>query len=215
MNKTQTHLTLLLALAFLGWRAGAQSTVTWTNTVGVSIDANNNLTRTASGWQYGNSEATSVETLAAGQDGWVSTVAYETDVTRIIGLTANNIDNGNLMNYGIQLGANANIHVVENGTVVAYHHYTTGAVFKVAREGTTVKYYINGILRYTSATASTGVLRVDVGMQNIGSTMKDVHLVQGSIAMTPPANLSAVAATATSINLSWSDQSQDETGFEI
>jgi hypothetical protein len=52
-------------------------------------------------------------------------------------------------------------------------------------------------------------------MQNIGSTMKDVHLVQGSIAMTPPANLSAVAATATSINLSWSDQSQDETGFEI
>jgi len=60
--------------------------VTWQNAVGVSIDNNNNnLTKTAP-HAWGNSGASSVESLLSG-DGYVTTVIAETNSTRMIGLS--------------------------------------------------------------------------------------------------------------------------------
>ncbi len=73
--------------------------------------------------------------------------------------------------------------------------FTAGDEFKLAVEGTAVKYYRNGALVYTSQTAVTTPLVMDVSLASIGATVQNLGVPEPVIV--PPAPVvSAVAWTS-------------------
>ncbi len=60
---------------------------------------------------------------------------------------------------------NGKVRIVENGVYkTSFSNYSTGAVFKIERFGTTVKYYVDDILIYTSSLASVGTVFLDCSL---------------------------------------------------
>jgi len=149
---------------------------TWQNVVGVSIDINNNLTKTASN-SWDNAGASSVESLPSG-DGYVTSTIDETNTGRFIGLSngdgGQSFTDGDFMMYP---SANGYIHVYENGVLKGSNEpYQTGDTLKVAVESSVVNYYHNDVLFYTSLTSPVYPLLVDTTLYHTGATLKDIKL---------------------------------------
>jgi RHS repeat-associated protein len=150
-----------------------ESDVQWTDLV-LNTVIGNYLQKTGStGWTSG---AASVQSLPAGQDGWVEFVASEENTARMIGLSSQN--NGvhyNTIDYAIHPRTDKTVGIYEKGTLKKeVGTYSAGDVFRIARVGTAVKYYKNGMELYPSAISSTGPLLVDVSMNTTGSTVVGV-----------------------------------------
>lgn len=150
--------------------------ITWANVVGVTVSGtfNNTLTKTgASGYSSGGATFSS---LGSGQDGWVEMVANETNKSRMIGLTSTNAAGTNLQ-FALEFRNDGNIYVWETNVVRnSLGSYTTGTVVRVAREGTQIKYYVDGVYKQTSAvTPSASTLIVDCALNETGATIQDVR----------------------------------------
>jgi hypothetical protein len=149
-----------------------------TNGTGASV-ATALITKTAGGSAW-NAGASSVQRLAG--DGHLEIVASETNKDRKIGFGATHNVDGSQIAHGFALGLTG-YYVAESGlTPFGPFSYATGDVFRVSRVGTTVRYYKNGELVYTSAASSSGNVLVSSSLFDSGATLSGVRLYDATAA---------------------------------
>ncbi len=138
--------------------------VTWTDQVGTLI-VGNKLVRSSTAV----AGAASAQMLGAGVDGYLEFFLIPPSSSHhyYVGFNDNNPDTGaGNINYAFRVN-NASLWVYENNVIKLSQTNVLKVddVLKIERIGTTVRYYKNGILLYTSVTASSGSLLVDVSFQ--------------------------------------------------
>lgn len=177
MKKYIFILALLLFCASTFAVSFSVQNVTWSNGLYVSISGNS-MTRNSGGnsWDAG---AFSNEYLAAGKNGYVESVAQETTAYRMFGFSDNDPNTSySSIDFAIYLHMSGYLYIYENGSNPwGAGSYTMGDVFRVAREGTAIKYYKNGVVFYTSAvTALSGNLYADTSIYTSGGTIYNVTI---------------------------------------
>jgi RHS repeat-associated protein len=145
--------------------------LTWKDMVNVTVQ-NNKLIKTANttAWDAG---AASVQQLPAGTDGWIEYTVTEPNQSRAFGLSAQNAgEDFTTIDYAYYHNG-ATDRIYEKGvwkhTIPGSHAY--GDKIRIARQGTTIYYYQNNALVYTSQTPSTAALVADVSINNAGSNI--------------------------------------------
>lgn len=149
--------------------------VEWINIVGVEKDEQNNLKKSTSN-AWGNAGASSKNSLPEDKDGWVEMVADKTNSNRMLGLSEKDVNqNFKDIKYAIYPTIKNTIMVYEKGIKKgAFGSYSNGDKLKVQRIKGEIQYFKNDSLLYTSVTASTSILVIDVALHTKGSTIKDV-----------------------------------------
>ena len=142
--------------------------VVWTAIVGATVDAPNTLRKTAAaGW--GNAGAISTRTIASG-DGYVE---FKCGVTQgISGLGTGNANNSYTdVDFGLTLSGGG-WYVYESGTLrTSWAGGLVTDLMRVDVTGGVVRYYQNGVLKYTSAVVPTYPLLCDAALNSVGSTI--------------------------------------------
>ena len=147
--------------------------VTWTNKVGCS-SSSDQLTKTAAnGWNAG---ASSVETLSG--DGWAEFTVGQTTDLFMFGLSNGDSGVGYAdIDFSWYAQAAGLARVQEGGSFpTTSWAYTASSVFRVAVESGVVKYYIDGVLKYTSASSPTYPLLVDTALFTSGCVISTCTL---------------------------------------
>ncbi len=154
---------------------------TWKDIVGVQLSGRT-LTRTTAGATWGASGAASVQQLPAAQDGWVEFTTLEINKRRMLGLSDVNSDaNYTSMDYAWYPTDTGILYIFESGTNRGtYGSYAAGDVLKIERTGTVVKYYQNGVLKYTSTVPSSTLLMADFSIYDVSGTVANVRTSFGS-----------------------------------
>lgn len=148
--------------------------VSWTDLVGVAVESDNSLIKTA-GWGTDNGGAASSEILAANTDGWIEFTVYRTGKERYIGLSGTNSDATNSIDYALKFNGNDKIIVQEFGQWKgAFDDIQDGDIIRIERIGTSILYKRNGTTFYPSSNPSTGPLLVDVCFYHSEGTMANV-----------------------------------------
>ena len=187
--------------------------VTWKDTVSV-ITGTGSLERTSaagSGWNGGAISTQAISASAETQS--VSFTCRQADKDIMIGF--GNTNSGNRVHghwfQDIEFAAycspadDQGMIVYESGTAVYGREHGDGPdftynaddVFRVQVTGTTVDYVKNGVVFYTSLTAATFPLSVDVTMYNAGGKVTDVQLCSGPAATPAPTGVPTAPSTAT------------------
>lgn len=171
---------LFLFMLLISCKTDTQSKVKkaqWTKTIGVDIDANSNLTKTADNNIWGNAGVSSINTLEAGENGWVEMLTEETDSYRMLGFSQQDKDaNYNSIEYGIYPGINSKVHIFESGVSLGiFGDYKKGDKMKVERINSVIQYFLNDSLLLASKKLSNTSLIIDVAMFTKGSTIKNVN----------------------------------------
>ncbi len=131
----------------------------------------NGLTKSSvAGWDAGAASFNSV-----GQEGYLEFRVAEVNKTRIIGLSSGYISSSATnVQYGIYLQNNGIFSVYESGTNRAtYTTYSASDTFRIAIEGTQVKYYKNRELFYTSTIQPNLPLVVTAALYDNAATVLD------------------------------------------
>ena len=162
------------------------------------------LTKTAAnGWS--NAGASSVQTIAG--DGWVE---FRMDALSgnqfMIGLSASDIDQSYASNqYAIFIKAGGGtIDVYESPDRVtpvirlSMHAVVGDETFKIQRVGTTITYLKNDVIIYTSATAISVPLLVDVALHSPATVVQNIKLYDNGIQV-PITWQNVVGCTATEV----------------
>ncbi|UII34887.1 hypothetical protein LVD17_13830 [Fulvivirga ulvae] len=209
---------ILIFLLFTGYNSYGQNPITWTDLVGVEIQPDNTLLKTA-GWGTDNGGAASAEILQAGTDGWAEFTVYPTGYERYFGLTQNNVDAAKNMDYAIKISSINTIVVQESGVSRGgFGSISAGEVLRVERTGTTIEYKRDGSTFHTSQVPSTTTLRVDVSLYHSNGEIRNGTLNFGAAhveAPNAPTALQSTTVTSNSAGLQWADNASDETGFII
>ncbi len=123
------------------------------------------------------SGAGSKQQLAAGLSGWMEFTVSELNTTRVVGLNDSNPDvAGSNINYGFNLLSTGTVNVFENNSPkYTLANVKAGDVLRIERNGSTVTYYHNGFFQYTSATASSTALLVDISLTSSNATIVGVR----------------------------------------
>jgi|GEM_PF-1019812 len=150
--------------------------LTWKDGIGVSIEGNK-LIRVAAGSSWAASGAASVQQLSASQNGWIEFVTSETNLYRMVGLSDVNTDaNYTTLDYAWFPTNNGTLQIYESGASRgSFGNYLPGDVLKIERTGTTIKYYQNNTLKYTSAVASSTLLMADVSLYDNLTTAVNIR----------------------------------------
>ncbi len=142
--------------------------VAWINLVNVTATGNS-LQKTAGCDGCEDAGATSQQQIASG-DGYLEFTASEITALRYAGLSNGNPGTSAAeIKYAIRLQSDAEVN--ENGVYKASTTYMSGDLFRVSVESGVVKYYKNGVLFYTSTTAPSYPLLVDVAILNLNGTV--------------------------------------------
>ncbi|MBS1506688.1 MAG: hypothetical protein JSS79_08585, partial [Bacteroidetes bacterium] len=145
---------------------------TWQNKTNVTVSGNQTTTGAQCCWAAGSS---SVQQLAAGQDGWVeaNVILKNSGNNNYVtfGLSQADVNvNYNSINYAWEQ-ASQTAYVYENGVMKYQVATVPGDILRVERTGTTVKYKKNGVVLYTSTVASTTSLLYDNSLFYIGAIL--------------------------------------------
>lgn len=153
-----------------------ETDVTWKDLVGVKQEGNK-LIRTVAGQGWGTSGAASVQQIPAGQNGWMEFVASETNLYRMVGLSDANTDaNYSSIDFAWFPRYDGTLEIYEGiNRINSFGPYLPGDVLKIERTGTSIKYYQNNILKYTSLQSSSSLLMVDVSLYDNASTIVNVR----------------------------------------
>jgi len=180
--------------------SGCQA-VSWTNLVNVTTVSPGNTINKSSGADGWNGGAISTQSIPAGSDGWVQSVAVDRTKHTIFGLS--NGDGGQDytdIDFAIHLQGEAgwpgDLVIFEGG---AEKHrinstqqnpaYVAGDVLKVAVTGGVVKYYKNEVLLYTSQNTPVFPLLLDASVFHMNAKVQDAWLcTTGGGADTRPGN---------------------------
>lgn len=148
----------------------SNKSISWTNASSNILLESNKIQRVGAGSGWGGCGVVSSDELAAGQDGWVETTALETTMAKAFGFSATDVDRHyTSINYAFQLSTTGGLKIFESGIDRGgFGSYSAGQKLKIERLGTTVKYYRDDILLYTSTVASNSKLLVDVSINTTG-----------------------------------------------
>jgi RHS repeat-associated protein len=147
----------------------------WKNTINVKIEANKIQKQSTAAHGWGSSGASSVQVLPENTDGWIEVTAGNIAKTKMIGFSVQDVDQSNIsIDYGVILSDM--LTVMEKGI----EKYTTSIRAKdrvrIAREGGSVKYYLNGVLLPVPAGASSSTALVaDLSFYDFLSTLQDIR----------------------------------------
>ncbi|MBT1707601.1 RHS repeat-associated core domain-containing protein [Fulvivirgaceae bacterium PWU5] len=145
----------------------------WKDVVGTRVTGNR-IFRNITNNSWGQSGAASQQILPAGQNGWVEFTASETGKPRMLGLSAQNTDaNYTSIGYAFYLRVDGSLAIRESGIErkILAVGFKPGDILRIARVGTAIKYYQNGLEVYPAGTTvaqtpSTGQLLVDVAFSD-------------------------------------------------
>ncbi|MEQ8425518.1 MAG: hypothetical protein RIA63_12465, partial [Cyclobacteriaceae bacterium] len=121
----------------------------------------------------------SVQEIPAGTDGWIEATAAEANKYRMIGLSDNDSNqNYTTLDFAFYLLGNGTLRIYESGANKATISggYTTGTKLKIERTGTTVKYYKNDVLVYTSLVSSSSKLMADMSLKTPSGTISQIRM---------------------------------------
>ncbi|WP_338790565.1 choice-of-anchor D domain-containing protein [Bernardetia sp. MNP-M8] len=134
------------------------------NQANVSVSGNVLTKTNATGWTSGTTSA-STQQLANGVDGWVSNTITTNTGSYMIGLARPNaIASYTSIDYAWYFVGNSDAIPSYNGQRGAAIAYQKGDVFSVAREGSTMKFYKNGIVVHQYPINTNEVLIADVAI---------------------------------------------------
>ncbi len=125
--------------------------------------------------------ASTVQSIAG--DGSVFFVAGSPQTDVVFGFNANDASQDYTdIDYGLFLQAGpGSLQVFEQGALRFTGGYAFGDYLEIRRIGTTVTYYKNGVLQYTSGVASSGALNVDSALASSGSSVQSIWLVDAGV----------------------------------
>jgi hypothetical protein len=180
--------------------------VVWTSLVKVTASGNT-ITKNAGCSGCGDAGAVSQQTIAAG-DGYVEfTMSAGADGTA--GLSSGNPGvTGAEIKFGLR-STGGYVEVRESGVYKSDWPIVAGAVYRVAVEGSVVKYYQNGMSKYTSAVAPTYPLLLDTSVNTMGGAVQNAVIASGAgggggpdttpptVTVTAPASGTTVSGTVT------------------
>ena len=145
----------------------------------VNVTANgNNLLKT--GGCDGCSDATGVSEQLLTGAAIAAFTAPEAGTLRFVGLGAGGVGTAaGDINFALRL-QNGVVEVRERGGYKTEVGFAAGDVFQITMEIGVVRYWKNGSLFYTSASAAPSAMRVHVAMFNAGAAIADVTVMSGS-----------------------------------
>lgn len=154
------------------------SNLSWNTMISTRTDGNC-IVRVPGGGTWGG--ASSVEYIPPQADGWVEATVTETTTSRFFGLSDSDPDTSPAsIDYAFYLSGGS-LYAYEFG--VFKYAVPGGEIpgdrLRIARSGTTVRYYKNGTLVYTAATPSSGKLIVDISLQTNYARILNVNLSTG------------------------------------
>lgn len=151
----------------------SEADVAWRDRVGVGVRGNV-LTRTVNS----TAGAASVQSLPAGQNGWIECTISETNTNRFVGLNDTNPDAlATNIDYAFYING-ATLRIVENNVtrLTVPGALTPGEVLRIERIGGQIRYLRNGVaLTYANNSALTGALFADVSFATTNATLVDVR----------------------------------------
>jgi hypothetical protein len=152
-----------------GGSGGSPQNVVWTSLVNATATGNS-LQKTSGCGGCADAGALSQQQIASG-NGYVEFTATETTLLRFVGLSrgATGTDASSIV-FAIRLQS-GNAEVRESGSYRTETTCADGDVFRVAIESGVVKYYKNGAIFYTSATAPVYPLQADASLFDLGATV--------------------------------------------
>lgn len=123
--------------------------------------------------------ASSIQTIVG--DGYIEFTVDDVDKDRAIGFTQidNNQDHADIL-FAWYLTGGAELTVRESGALkitFGIPSYVAGDVFRIERVGTTIRYYQNNVLKYTSLTANGSPLRIDTALYTNAADFHNIKLV--------------------------------------
>jgi PKD repeat protein len=175
--------------------------VVWTQAWQAS-PSGNNLTKTAStdAWDAG---ASSLRAIGQG-DGFQEFTLAETWAWRVIGFTANDVDqSATSIPIGIRAEPANVLRVVENNAVVWSGAYATGDRIRIGVEGGVIRYRKNGLLFYQSTLTPTYPMFVDTSIRTQSGTVQNAVLASVpdlAPISNPGGPYAAIAGEAISLN---------------
>ncbi len=148
---------------------------TWKDVVGAALIGNRLYKNTTQPDRWGNSGAASIQQLPAGQSGWIQFITTEPSTSRVLGLSAVNVDaDFTSIDYAFHQDA-GNLLIVERGAQKkSLGSFRPGEVLYIVRSGSNIVYLRNGVVVYRSDVLSTGPLMIDVALYSKGATLAGV-----------------------------------------
>ncbi|MCC7332910.1 MAG: T9SS type A sorting domain-containing protein [Flavobacteriales bacterium] len=171
--------------------------VSWQSISGLTQSGSNNLVKTSgtNSWTTG---AFSYNMVKEG--GYMMTIADETNKFRMIGLSSSNTNMSyNDIDYAIYMQNGGIINIYENGINRGnWGSFSTGDTLKIAVVGNEVRYIQNSNVIYTSLVAPTLPLFVDLSINSVGGTLKNIYVNN-----TTYGKYSAFVSGASSVKYQW------------
>ncbi len=142
--------------------------VDWNNLVNVSVTEDRGLQKMAgASWNAG---ASSFNTLASNTDGWMEFKVNETGSTYMIGLTGGDPDaDFHLLKYAFYITSTGQYQLRTGGNPIAGLEPKTvipGMTFRISREGTAIRYYVDDVLEHEITDGYTDKLIVDTSISS-------------------------------------------------
>jgi RHS repeat-associated protein len=137
----------------------------WSSPINCTRNADNSLTKstTSASWDAG---AFSHNQLPAGADGFIEFVANQTPAMYMVGLATPNTSVAFAsIQHALYIFPSGAVRIYEAGIDRGlFGVIKPGDVFRVSREGSTVKYYRNGVVLRSVTTAAAGLMVADVSL---------------------------------------------------
>lgn len=177
------NIAMMGAVALPGGGGGGSPYITPTNIVGGSFTSDVFTKSGGIGWNAGFS---SVESISG--DGFIEWTATENTKGRMVGLsTSDPNQNYTSQQYTFYYYAGGLMQIYESGVlqVDAQSYVANTTVFKIAREGTVLTYYKNGIPQRSVTGVTTSPLYVDAIVDETGGTIGPITMTSGTVTRTP------------------------------
>lgn len=154
--------------------------VVWTSKVNVTATGNS-LRKTSGCDGCPDAGAVSQQSFTSG-DGYVEFTATETNRLRFAGLSAGNAGTDyNNLKFSIKLTDFGVAEVREQNQAYRFEvKYQSGDIFRITLEAGRVRYYQNGRAFYTSSTAPTYPLVLNVSLVSTGATINSARITAGT-----------------------------------
>lgn len=148
--------------------------IQWTGITNASVSGDALTGTSSTNWAAG---AVSLQTLAAGLDGWAEFRVTKTSPRVTVGLSDQNTNtNFNTIDYAWDINGNT-LRPYENGTARSTATVVfPGDILRVERINNIIYYKRNGVVHYKSLVTSTTLLMADASLYNNGSTISQVRL---------------------------------------
>ncbi len=164
--------------------------VEWTDLYNTTVE-NNRLTHTGSGSGFNSSSAASVNRIPPNTDGFLEFTIRDNFDGIVMGLSKENAFGGSedhltSIDHAVEISG-GKAHILHDGVRKGVpQDYNIGDVVRIARHGPSIKYYINGIRRYSLGYPEQWPLVADMCFQSPGDYIEDVVMTAPPPPPTPP-----------------------------